>query len=161
MMPLAGEMSRFSWNASTGFDKRIVIDVGGAVGRGNTEPLAHERYVLVRRAWIQLVAFGRDVDSGLRAAIAAGEVLLAQLLELRVLRMHLLQVFAGGGAGGNLVHDEQRMPQRRLAIEVGAELGRRILDAAAAGIARVLERGERQRHLGVGQRLLRLCGVRH
>ncbi len=144
------------------FDERIVIDVGGAVGRGNAEPLAHERYVLVRRARIELVAFGRDVRRfACVAAIAAGEVLLAQLLELRMLRMHLLQVFARGGAGGDLVHDEKRMPQCRLAIEVGAELRRRILDAAAAGIARVLERGERQRHLGVGQRLLRLGGVRH
>ena len=47
------------------------------------------------------------------------------------------------------------LEQLRLAVEVGAELRRRIDDAAAARIACVLQRRERQRELGIGERIRR------
>ena len=60
------------------------------------------------------------------------------------LRMEAAQVRVGLARGRDLLDDVLRIEQLRLAVEIGAELRRRIDDAAAARIARVFQRRQRQ-----------------
>ena len=87
--------------------------------------------------------------AGCRAA-ARLEQRLAQALELRVLGMQAAQIVAGRlGRGHGLQHD-LGVAQGRLLVEVAAELRR--IEAAAAGMARILQDGQAELDLGVGKR---------
>jgi hypothetical protein len=94
-----------------------------------------------------------DTDNGrCHGPGAQLEILLAQLLELRMLRVQAAQVGVGLHGRRELFEHILGVDKLRYAIEVGAELGCRIGDAAAARVARILQCRQRQGHLGVGQR---------
>ena len=97
----------------------------------------------------------QHLDGRRRRRGAHLDELLPQLLELRLLRVQLAQVGVGLAGSGELLDHRFRLEQLRLAIEVGAELRRRIGDAAAARIACVLQRRERHGELGIGERIRR------
>ena len=72
-----------------------------------------------------------------------------------MLGMQPAQVRVGLARRRDLVDDVLRIEQLRLAVEIGGELRCRIHDAATAGIARVLQRRQRERDLGVGELIAR------
>ena len=80
---------------------------------------------------------------------AAGEIGLAQLLELRLLGMDPAQVGVGRVRGRDGVEHGLRIDELRLAVELGAQQDRRIDDAAAAREAGVFQDRERERDLGI------------
>jgi hypothetical protein len=74
------------------------------------------------------------------SGLAHFEQLLAQLLELWMLGVQPAQIRVGLVRRRDLLHHVFGLEELRFAVEIRGELRRRIHDAAAAGIARVLQR---------------------
>ena len=82
---------------------------------------------------------------------ACGQHRLPQALELRVLGMQIAQVGIGGIRGRDGLHQGLGIVDGRLLVEQAAD--RRRVEAPATGVPPILEDGEAELDLGVGQRL--------
>jgi hypothetical protein len=126
--------------------------VGGLAGGGrqpHLQALAQQGDLRVELPGRDAAAIGDTDNARCRGPGAQLEILLAQLLELRMLRVQAAQVGVGLAGCRDLLDHILGVDKLRLAIEIGAELSCRIGDAASA---RILECRQRQGHLGVSQR---------